>query len=333
MSTNDHALGQMQERISGELAAPSRPAAIRRDPTCRGSRRRSCRAATIAGRALVSVIAIMTFLASLTAGAVMLVRAAAGDWQSDVAREVTIQIRPAAGRDLDADVERAVAIARAVPGVAEVRPFSKEESARLLEPWLGTALKLDELPVPRLIVVRLAPGATADLSSLRKTLAEQIPPASLDDHRGFVERMRAMAGIAVVAGIAVLALVFVATVFSVAFATRGAMAANRPVIEVLHFIGAKDGFIAGHFQRRFLALGLYGGAIGGGSAIALFGLGELVSRWLAGTAGGDAIAALFGSFAIGVWGYVAVVAQVVLTALVSAATSRSTVDRTLATIQ
>ena len=41
------------------------------------------------------------------------------------------------------------------------------------------------------------------------------------------------------------------------------MAANRPVIEVLHFIGARDRYIAGQFQRHFLWLGLKGGAIGG----------------------------------------------------------------------
>ncbi len=72
---------------------------------------------SIAGRALVAVVAIMTFLASLTTGAVVMVRAAAQDWQSDVAREVTIQVRPARGRDLDGDVARAVELARAVPGV------------------------------------------------------------------------------------------------------------------------------------------------------------------------------------------------------------------------
>src|SRR5437773_7637602 len=90
--------------------------------------------ATIAGRALVAVIAIMTFLASLTTGAVMLVRAAAVDWQSEVSREITVQIRPASGRDIEADVAKAAAIVRASPGIAEVRPYSKDESARLLEP-------------------------------------------------------------------------------------------------------------------------------------------------------------------------------------------------------
>src|SRR5438105_13249801 len=57
---------------------------------------------TIAGRALIAVVAIMTFLASLATGGVMLVRAAATDWQSDVAREVTIQVQSATGRDIEA---------------------------------------------------------------------------------------------------------------------------------------------------------------------------------------------------------------------------------------
>ena len=72
--------------------------------------------------------------------------------------------------------------------------------------------------------------------------------------------MRAMASTAVAAGVGILILMLAATMLSVTFATRGAMATNRPVIEVLHFIGAKNGFIAGHFQRHFLMLGLQGGA-------------------------------------------------------------------------
>src|SRR5262247_4159466 len=182
---------------------------------------------TISARALVAVVAIMTFLASLTTGAVMLVRAAANDWQSEVAREVTIQVRPAADRDIEADIAKAAAVARAASGVAEVRPYSKEEGARLLEPWLGTGLPLDDLPVPRIVVVRIASGASPDLAQLRQTLGEQVPAASLDDHRSFVDRMRAMSGAMLAGGISVLFLVLIATVLSVTFATRAAMATNR----------------------------------------------------------------------------------------------------------
>src|SRR6476660_5383605 len=87
---------------------------------------------SISGRALVAVIAIMTFLASLTTGAVILVNGAASEWQSDVAHEITVQVIPAPGRDVDAAVDKAVAIARAFPGIADVRPYTKEESSKLL---------------------------------------------------------------------------------------------------------------------------------------------------------------------------------------------------------
>jgi len=287
---------------------------------------------SISGRALIAVVAIMTFLASLTTGAVMLIGSAASEWQSDVAREVTIQIIPAPGRDVEAAVEKAATAARAFPGIGDVRAYSKEESSKLLEPWLGHGLSLDELPVPRLIVVKIAAGATPDIPQLRRILAEQVPGATLDDHRGWIDRMRAMAGTAVAAGVGILILGIAATMLSVTFGTRGAMATNKPVIEVLHFVGAKNAFIAGRFQRHFLLLGLQGGAVGGGIAIVLFALASAISRWFAGTAGGEQSAALFGSFSIGIVGYIAVLGQVVLIALVTALTSRHTVNRTLDTI-
>jgi cell division transport system permease protein len=288
---------------------------------------------SISGRALVAVVAIMTFLASLTTGAVMLVTTAASEWQSNVSREVTIQIIPAAGLDVDGAVDKAAAVARAFPGIGEVRPYTKEESSKLLEPWLGSGLSLDELPVPRLIVVKIRPGAAPDIPQLRRILTAQVPGATLDDHRGWIDRMRAMAGTAIAGGIAILALMIAATMLSVTFATRGAMATNKPVIEVLHFVGARNRFIAGHFQRHFLQLGLRGGAIGGGAAVVLFALAGAASRWFSGTPAGEQTAALFGSFSIGVAGYAAVLAQIVLIAGVTAWTSRRTVNRTLDTIE
>ena len=281
---------------------------------------------SISGRALLAVIAIMTFLAALTLGAVVLVRSAAGDWQSAVAREVTIQLRPTEQRDIEADLRKAAAIASEAPGVASVRVYSRDESANLLEPWLGSSLPLGDLPVPRLIVVRIAPDDAPDLAALRRQLAE-IPGASLDDHRSYIDRMRAMARGAVALGLGVLALVVAAAMMSVMFATRGAMAANRQIIEVLHVVGAKHGFIAGEFQRHFLLVGLKGGAIGGCTAMGLFALIGLTADWLGGSPS-DA-AALFGSLSLGAAGYGAMVGLIVLIAAVTAGTSRLTVRRTL----
>src|ERR1700726_4785953 len=137
--------------------------------------------ATIAGRALVAVVAIMTFLASVTTGTVLLVSASAAEWQSDVASEITIQVRPIAGRDIDRDAAAAAAAMRTQPGIVEIRPFTKGESAKLLEPWLGSGLSLDDLPVPRVIIARVQPGTALDLAMLRSRVTQVAPTASVDD--------------------------------------------------------------------------------------------------------------------------------------------------------
>src|SRR3712207_6428213 len=257
-------------------------------------------------RALVGVIAILAFLAALCACAAELVGAASAQWQSSVAREMTIQVRPTSGRDVEADVARVVAVARGTAGVVGAEAMGKAEAERLLEPWLGSGLDLSDLPVPRLIVLKLDPAAPVDAEALRRRIAE-VPGATLDDHGLWLARLSTMARAVVGAAAAIVILVFVATGLAVAFATRGAVAGNREVVDVLHFVGADDAFIAREFQRRFFRLGLKGGVIGGGAALLLITLcGFLLSAWR-GSATRDQIEALFGAFALGWRGYASII--------------------------
>src|SRR5919205_841253 len=64
------------------------------------------------GRALVGVIAILTFLAALCAGTAELVAASSAEWRASVAREVTIQVRPLPNRDIETDLATATQLAR-----------------------------------------------------------------------------------------------------------------------------------------------------------------------------------------------------------------------------
>lgn len=285
--------------------------------------------ASIHGRALVAVVAIMTFLASMTTGTVLLVSASAAEWQSDVASEITIQVRPQSGRDLDRDTAAVTEAMRTQPGIVEVKPFSKDESGKLLEPWLGTGLSMDDLPVPRMIIARVQPGTALDLGALRARVTQAAPSASVDDHRAWIERMRSMTNATVLAGIGILALVIIATIISVSFATRGAMAANRPIVEVLHFVGAGDRYIANRFLRHFLRLGLEGGVIGGGAAMLVFGFSESIAGWFSGTPVGDQFAALLGTFSLRPSGYVVLAVQAVLIGAITAVASRQTLFATL----
>jgi cell division transport system permease protein len=281
------------------------------------------------GAALMLVIAIMTFLAALTAGAVHLVADASRDWSRAIAREMTIQIRPAPGRGLEADLETAADLAGRQRYIENVRIMDRREGEKLLEPWLGTGLDLGDLPVPRLIVLKLRSGPAPDLAPLRAQLAERVPNAVLDDHRLWLNRLKLMADSLMAIGFLILTLVLVATALAVAFATRGAMAGTAQIIDVLHLVGAEDSYIARQFQGHFLRLGLRGGAAGCLAAIAFFILGGLLLGQMSSAPGLEQVEALFGQFSLPFSGYLSVLVIGILVAVVTAIVSRVTVYRTL----
>jgi cell division transport system permease protein len=281
------------------------------------------------GQALAAVIAILTFLAALCAGGAELVATSSAQWRSDIAREVTIQVRPNAQRSIEADVERAVTLARQTKGVQSAQPFTRQESERLLEPWLGTGLDFNDLPVPRLIVIKLSEETRPDFTPLRQSLKEQVPGATLDDHALWVSRLSTMANTIIGVGVVLVTLVLVAAGLAVTFATRGAMAGNREVVDVLHFVGANDDFIAKEFQRRFFNLGLRGSLAGAGAALLLTTVLGLVAKSWRASPTGDQIEALFGAFSISWRGYGVVILIALVVALVTGIVSRLTVRRFL----
>jgi cell division transport system permease protein len=284
---------------------------------------------TVTSRSLLAVVAIMSFLAALTVGTVEIVHVAAGEWRADVVREATIQVRPLPGRDLEADIRKAAEIAKATAGVVDARIFSKAETERLLEPWLGSGTDLGALPIPRIVQVKLGTSPAPDFGQLRRVLADSVPNATLDEHRGFASKLAAVSDAVTLTGLAILALVLTATVLSVSFATRGAVAANRAVVEVLHFVGARDTFVARTFARHFLSVGLQGGLIGGAVAAAAFGLARLLANVFGSLSGGGNAAFFLGHFALNARGFLWIACVAAAMALVTALASRITVHRTL----
>jgi cell division transport system permease protein len=284
---------------------------------------------SIAGRALIVVIAIMTFLACLTAGGAILVSEASEGWRAQVSRDVTIQVKPRAGEDVEALVAVAAAVASRAPGVADVHAYTKAESEKLLAPWLGEGFDLGQLPIPRLVIVHMKSGRHEDLQPLRDALSSGAPDASLDDHRLWLSRLDTMANAVVVFAAALFVLMILAMATAIGFATRGAMAGAREIIEVLHFVGAADSYVARQFQGHFLRLGLRGAAIGGFAAALFFGLGAVFSSWGGRSTGGEEISALFGAFRLGALGYFAILVICLAIAALTGFLSRQIVFRQL----
>ncbi|MEM6664841.1 MAG: ABC transporter permease [Pseudomonadota bacterium] len=283
----------------------------------------------LAGRALTFVVAAMCFLACLSFAIMMSAQRTSNSWASAVASEVTVQIRPLNRAEADAQTAAILELLDSVDGVDRARVQPPRELETMLSAWLGQDFNIDDLPVPRLIELRLDPENPPDLGQLERQLRGAVSTAVLDDHRFWVGRLRAGARSIVIAGGLLFVLVIAVMVATIIFATRGAMAGNREVIEVLHFVGAAESFIAGEFQRHFLILGLKAGVIGGVAALAmLLVTSAVLSSWI-GTGRAEELRILVGEFSVDLVTLLGIAAIIALVAGLTMVTTRVTVFRYL----
>jgi len=207
------------------------------------------------------VIAIMMFVTIIVAAAGLALANAADIVARGVENRYSIQIADGARA-----APRAIAAARAAPGVADVRPVSEQALRRTLERWLGPAGLGADLPIPALIDVDLAPGASSEV--VARAVERAVPGARFVAHRTSLDPLlraiRAMQWLA----LALVVMMVLATSAAVVLAARGALDTNRPTIDVMHGIGATDDQIARLFQRR-IALDALTGGLGGGAAAGL----------------------------------------------------------------
>lgn len=285
--------------------------------------------ATVIGRSLTFVTAIMCFLACISLGTAWSVHKAARAWTIDASREVTVQIKPVEGMEADKQISEVMRVLGETSGIVRSRVFTLQENAQILEPWLGKGLDLGELPIPRLISLQLDPVVPADLGALAHSLTQRVPGATVDDHRVWQAQVRSVSRSVQLAAFLILTLMLGATVAIIVFATRGAMASNRDIVNVLHLVGARQSFIAREFQRHFLMLGLRGGLIGGAAAALAFVATRAIAEQIAAPLGGDAYGPLIEALSIGYAGYGGIAGIVTGLGLLSAVTSRVTVFRYL----
>ncbi|MEO5972771.1 MAG: hypothetical protein ABIP91_05360 [Sphingomicrobium sp.] len=208
------------------------------------------------------VIAIMTFAMMIVAAAGLALSTTAGLIADAAANRHIIQLP-------DGDPARVAAVvtaARSANGVTAVRPVPAAEMRRTLERWLGPLGAADDLPVPALINLDLAPGA--DPAALARRVAAVAPGARLVAEQAtlgpLLGSLRALQWLA----LSLVLLMAAATSAAVVLAARGALDTHRATIEVMHGIGATDQQLARLFQRK-IALDALTGSLAGGAAAAL----------------------------------------------------------------
>jgi len=216
--------------------------------------------------ALVFVVAVLCFLACVTALGVIAADRAARGWSDQLSAEATVIVRPRPGETPDGAAAKAAEALAAVAGVTEARALEPQKAYDLVRPWLGDVADVEDLPVPRLVAVSLDGHRPATARALETALKNQNLDAIVDDHSLWLRDVQRAAGAARGMGTIIFLLIAGAAGAVVAFATRAGLAAQRDVVEVLHLAGAEDSFIARLFQLRFAKVAAVAGLIGAGGA-------------------------------------------------------------------
>jgi cell division transport system permease protein len=226
--------------------------------------------------ALLFVVAVLCFLACLTALGVIAGNRAAQGWAGQLTGEATVIVRARGGETPDAAAARAAESLAGIAGVTEARALEREKAYALIKPWLGDVADLEDLPVPRLVAVSLDRKKPATAAALDKALKAQGLDAVVDDHSVWIKDIRRAAGVVRWTAAAIFVLIAGAAAAVVAFATRAGLTARRDVVEVLHLTGAEDAQIANLFELRFARVAAIGGAAGAVAAALLGGLLRLI---------------------------------------------------------
>jgi len=209
---------------------------------------------TLFASGAMAFLAVFALALSLASGRL------ADRWADELARSATLRIS-APSDQMAAQTQAALTVLGQTPGIARARALTSDEQAALLAPWFGADLPLDSLPVPQLIEI-VEDETGFDATGLRLRLSAEVPGAVLDDHTRWrrplvkaAESLRRLGWISI-------ALIGGAMAAMITLAANAALSANRQVIEVLRLVGAKDGYIAQAFVRRFTFRAFIGAAVG-----------------------------------------------------------------------
>ncbi len=274
------------------------------------------------------LVAPMVYLAALALAGMLALHGSMQSWENGLSGTMTVELPPAPDPPAqDTALPKALALLRAAPGVVSATPLGRATEKRLLAPWLGTAVSLSDLKLPRLIDLRVASGAPLDLGVLRARLVAAVPGAVLDDHQLWLDRLYGL-GLSVEAtGFAILIMVSGAAVLTVVFTTRAGLAVHHDVIELLHLMGARDLYIARQFEHEAMRMGLSGGLAGIALAVlTLWGLGHAATA----TAIFGEEARLLPDLSLVLWQWSALALLPLVAGLAAMLTARLTVMRALA---
>ena len=215
------------------------------------------------------IISIAVFIFAITLSGVLSINSILENWNQSILGSLTVQVMPIndvnqekAAAETLAYQEKAIEFLQTVEGVIKVTPLDEEQLKNLIQPWLGDGVNIENLPMPRIIDVKLASGAEIDFAKLAQDLATASPQASLDNHKLWLSKLIRFADGLKLIALTVLLLVTAISAGAIFYTTQMSLGLHKYIIEILHIMGAKDAYVAQQYAKRMAFLGLTGGLFG-----------------------------------------------------------------------
>ncbi|MEL6486497.1 MAG: cell division protein [Pseudomonadota bacterium] len=268
------------------------------------------------------VIAILIALVVVAAAGGLALRNLAENARADLSDAVTVQIIEANPQTRSERAQAAASALASQPLVTSVRIVPEEELITLLEPWLGTSVARQDLPIPALIDVELSARASAtEIAELQAALDRAVPGTRVDAQSSWLRPVyNALAALQWLA-LALIALLAVATAAAVWLAARNAFTNHRDTVEIIHLLGGTDRQITRVFERTVLREAAFGAGLG----LAL----GLVIVWLLGQQFVALDSGMIGGGQLGWEDWLVIAAIPVVGVLLSLVTGRITISLAL----
>lgn len=224
------------------------------------------------------VVGAMVYVAVLAAAGALFAHSVSDRWSLSLSGVLTVQVPDAdqtaeSGPAIPAPgaqptrLAAVLEILRITPGIGHLTILDRDRARALLTPWLGADL-VGQIDPPTLIDIRLMDSAAMDIGALRERLDRRVPGTVVDDHGPWLSRVAAVTQAAERGGWLIVLLVGAVATLSVVFAVLSGLSMNRDVVELLHLMGARDGYVAKRFQTFVLMAAMPAIVIAGMLAVA-----------------------------------------------------------------
>ena len=274
------------------------------------------------------MVSIAVFLFAVTLSGVLSINAMLQNWNDSILGSLTVQIMPSTNINPDKAVaetlahqNKALDVLRNLDYIEKAEPLTDKQLEKLIQPWLGDGIEIKDLPVPRIIDVKIKKGADVDFMDLAYKLAQATPMASVDNHKLWLNKLIQFADGIKILALSVLALVVMITSGAIFYTTQTSLGLHKYTIEILHLMGAKDTYVAQQYAKRSAVLAFQGGIIGLLIAVpTIFGIASLAHQIEGGIIGEAKLSGL---------DWLAIVSLPVMASVIAMLTAYYTVKQTL----